>query len=103
MLQLRPSVLLMTYGYRRPPFGVRFAVSYDLGREWIFGDKLTLDARSVTIDAGYPHSVLLPDGSVYLVHYLTLGEGKIQVWGLRFTIDLPDGSHAPPGREIGDG
>ena len=66
----------------------------------MFKPSITVQYPTEKLEA---EQVLLPDGSVYVVHYLTLGEGKIQVWGLRFTIDLPDGSHAPPGREIGDG
>ena len=89
LLQINDYTLLMTYGYRRKPFGVRFAISYDEGDYWLSYTDFTLDGRSTTNDAGYPQAALLPDGSVYVVYYLTLGVGKIQVWGLRFTMDLP--------------
>ncbi|MFI5212907.1 MAG: sialidase family protein [Gemmatimonadales bacterium] len=89
LLLLDSSTVLMTYGYRFPPdsgnpqYGVRYRLSYDLGRSWTDSHEWIVDDRSATIDCGYPQSVLMPDHSVFVVYYVTLEPGKAEVWGRR--------------------
>jgi sialidase-1 len=70
LLRLRDGRLLMTYGYRRPPFGNQARISTDNGQTW--SDSLTLSNDAASIDVGYPSTVELADGSLVTVWYETL-------------------------------
>lgn len=67
LLKLADGRLLMTYGYRREPFGNQARVSDDHGRTW--SEPLTISADGAGIDLGYPATVQLPDGSLLTVWY----------------------------------
>jgi hypothetical protein len=79
LLPLRDGRLLMTYGYRRPPFGVRACLSTDCGETWDLANEVILrmdggtplgQARKVVDgDLGYPTSVQLADGTIFTVYY----------------------------------
>ena len=67
LLLLADGRVLLTYGRRLSPCGVRGMVSHDQGRSWRTDEKLVLVTDSVTRDCGYPSSVQLgrrqhPDG-----------------------------------------
>ena len=63
----------MTYGYRRPPLGVRACLSSDCGKTWDLANEIVLRLDGGTLpeqnrkvadaDLGYPTSVQLADGS----------------------------------------
>ncbi|MBN1138077.1 MAG: exo-alpha-sialidase [Anaerolineae bacterium] len=61
-----PGRLLLSYGYRHPPFGQRACLSDDGGQTW-HGFILRDDAPNA--DLGYPASVELGDGSILTVYY----------------------------------
>ncbi len=67
LLQLRDGRLLLTRGYRREPFGVRYHLSEDDGRTWNAGGILRDDGQSR--DVGYPSTVEYPDGELLTVYY----------------------------------
>jgi hypothetical protein len=67
LLRLKDGALLMTYGRRVEPFGIRGKTSTDHGRSWSSEFILTDDAA--TWDIGYPSSVELADGSLLTVWY----------------------------------
>jgi hypothetical protein len=67
LLRLRNGNLLMTYGYRRAPFGNRARVSEDNGRSWSGPMEISADAASG--DVGYPSTVELPGKSFITVWY----------------------------------
>lgn len=67
LLRLRNGTLLMTYGWRVAPFGIRGKISTDHGRSWSQEFVLTKDAASW--DLGYPSSVELADGTLLTVWY----------------------------------
>jgi len=79
LLPLRDGRLLMTYGYRRPPLGVRACLSADCGKTWDLANEIVLrmdggtskgQSRKVAdADLGYPTSVQLADGSIFSVYY----------------------------------
>lgn len=80
LLPLRDGRLLMTYGYRRPPWGVRACLSRDQGKTWDIQNEIILRMDGGTPegqkskvsdgDLGYPVSVQLEDGSIFTVYYL---------------------------------
>lgn len=67
ILRLRDGRLVMTYGYRRPPFGNQARVSEDHGKTW--SDPITLSDDGLHGDLGYPSSVQLDNGNLLTVWY----------------------------------
>lgn len=67
LLKLKSGHLLMTYGYRRPPFGNQARLSTDHGKTW--SEPVTLSADGAGVDLGYPSTVELNDGSLLTVWY----------------------------------
>lgn len=66
------GAIVLTYGYRNPPIGVRVAFSRGVNLRWcILG---ALESRATHPDTGYPSTVAL-GGSVFLTaYYATVGE-----------------------------
>ncbi len=69
LLRLQDGRLLLSYGYRHTPFGVRAAVSADEGQTWDPKQIWTLRDDGGGTDLGYPHSAQLKDGTVVTVYY----------------------------------
>ncbi|MFK8113882.1 MAG: sialidase family protein [Rubripirellula sp.] len=67
LLRLKDGRLLMTYGYRRKPFGNLARISEDEGATW--SEPLTISADGNGGDLGYPSTVELDDGSLVTVWY----------------------------------
>ena len=67
LLRLRDGRLLMTYGYRRKPFGNRARLSEDEGRTWL--SEMIISADGDSGDLGYPSTVELADGTFLSVWY----------------------------------
>jgi len=67
LTRLRKGRLLMTYGYRRPPFGNEARFSDDHGRTWL--KPMTISGDGAGGDLGYPSTVELEDGSLLTVWY----------------------------------
>lgn len=67
LLRLRDGALLMTYGYRRPPFGNQARLSTDAGKTW--SEPITISADGEGGDLGYPSTVELGDGTLLTVWY----------------------------------
>jgi hypothetical protein len=67
LLRLADGRLLMTYGYRRAPFGNQARISTDEGATW--SEPMTLSADGMGGDLGYPSTAELPDGTLITVWY----------------------------------
>ena len=67
LLRLRDGRLLMSYGYRRPPYGNQARISEDEGRSWSAPLSISLDGRGH--DLGYPSTVQVEDESFVTVWY----------------------------------
>jgi hypothetical protein len=67
LLRLRDDRLLMTYGYRQPPYGNRARISTDHGKTW--SDEIIVSADGLNGDLGYPSTVELADGTLLTVWY----------------------------------
>ena len=70
LLRLRDGRLLMSYGYRRAPFGNQARVSADGGASW--SAPVTISDDGASGDLGYPSTVELPDGILLTVWYESL-------------------------------
>jgi sialidase-1 len=66
LLRLSDGRVLMTYGYRKPPFGNQIRISED-GRNW--SAPMTISDDGASGDLGYPSTVRLIDGTFVTVWY----------------------------------
>jgi sialidase-1 len=67
LLRLRDGRLLMSYGYRRAPFGNQARLSSDDGRTW--SEPVVISDDGAGGDLGYPSTVELPGGELLTVWY----------------------------------
>jgi Neuraminidase (sialidase) len=67
LLSLRDGRMLMTYGYRREPFGNQVRLSKDNGRTW--SEPMTISDDGDAGDLGYPSTIELDDSSLVIVWY----------------------------------
>lgn len=67
LTKLSDGSLLMSYGYRRPPYGNQARISDDHGESW--GEPMTISADGASGDLGYPSTVQLGDGSLLTIWY----------------------------------
>jgi sialidase-1 len=67
LLRLKDGRLLMTYGYRRKPFGNQARISADQGRTW--SEAITVSDDGASGDLGYPSTAELPNGELLTVWY----------------------------------
>jgi sialidase-1 len=74
LLRLRNGNLLMSYGYRRAPFGNQARISKDNGHTWSAPIVISDDAPGG--DVGYPSTVELADGELVTVWYETLARSQ---------------------------
>ena len=68
------GAIVLTYGRREIPFGIRAIVSLDGGRT--FGEEILL-TEAAHGDLGYPSTVELSDGSLYTVYYQKFPEDGV--------------------------
>ncbi|WP_349017722.1 sialidase family protein [Rhizobium sp. 32-5/1] len=61
------SRLVLTYGYRSFPFGIRAVISSDNGTSWTAPLIIRDDGGGP--DLGYPRTVVRPDGKIVAVYY----------------------------------
>ncbi len=64
---LQDGRLLLVYGYRDAPFGIRARVSTDQGQTW--EPEILLRTDGGCHDLGYPRTVQRPDGTVVTAYY----------------------------------
>ena len=77
LTKLRDGRLLMSYGYRRPPFGNQARVSEDAGQTW--SEPLTISSDGEGNDLGYPSTAQLKDGSLVTVWYEKMAGSSLAV------------------------
>lgn len=105
LLRLRDGRVLCTYGYRRPPAGIRAAISDNGGRSWDLANEYVLRDDGGTMasgwsaahrervkdrpvpggsDLGYPVSTQLPDGTIFTIYYITTPDGTTHIAATRW-------------------
>ena len=68
------GTLVLVYGYRDAPFGIRMRTSAEGGRSW--SEEYIVRDDGGTPDLGYPRLVRLNDGTLLAVYYFNQGEGE---------------------------
>lgn len=69
LLALKDGRLLMAYGHRVFPFGIRVCLSQERGDTWDVQNEIVLRYEGADTDLGYPVSLQLDDGRVFVVYY----------------------------------
>ncbi len=77
LLRLKDGRLLMSYGYRRKPYGNQARVSDDHGKSW--SGPMIVSGDGAGHDLGYPSTVQLEDGSLVTVWYEKLAGSTLAV------------------------
>ena len=77
LLRLRDGRLVMSYGYRRVPYGNRARISTDNGKNW--SGEIVLSGDGKGGDLGYPSTVEAGDGTLLTVWYESMAEPKLAV------------------------
>lgn len=67
LLRLGDGTLVMSYGYRRPPFGNHARISKDHGRTW--SEPIVLSSDGAGVDLGYPSTIELSGSKLLTVWY----------------------------------
>ena len=76
LVRLNDARLVVTWGYRAKPYGIRARISKDNGRNWGKVIHLRDDAR--TFDFGYTRSMQRPDGKIVTIYYYTTEKNREQ-------------------------
>lgn len=91
ILQLRDERILITYGYRREPFGHRACLSDD-GITWKHENELIIRDDGSNEDLGYPVSIEIKPNTILTVYYQPdIPKGTIQ------EMKPPDPNRKKPG------
>lgn len=84
LLRLRDGRIVMTYGYRRAPFGNQARVSEDHGQTW--SEPIIISADGTGGDLGYPSTVELGSGELLTIWYETRNSDKAALRMAKWTI-----------------
>ncbi|OJY71209.1 MAG: hypothetical protein BGP16_11515 [Sphingobium sp. 66-54] len=79
LVRLPDGRLVMVYGYRLMPAGIRATVSEDEGKTW--GPELIVRDDGGSWDLGYPNAWVTDDGKVGVIYYFNSKDDKVQVNG----------------------
>ena len=71
LVKLKDGRLVITYGYRAEPYGIRARISKDEGKTW--DDEVVLRTDGGTWDLGYTRTVQRQDGKLVTVYYYNVG------------------------------
>ena len=91
LVKLRDGRLVVTYGFRKAPFGIRARVSDDAGEHW--GEEIILRSDAATWDLGYTRTVQRPDGRMLTVYYYNDAPDKERFIGSTIW-DVPTSNYA---------
>ena len=79
LVQMPDGRLVLVYGYRLAPQGIRARVSEDEGRSW--GRELIIREDGGSWDLGYPNAWAMPNGKVGVIYYFNSKYDPVQVNG----------------------
>jgi hypothetical protein len=77
LVRMGDERLVMIYGYRLPPFGIRAVVSEDEGVTW--GSEIIVRDDGGSWDLGYPNAWLAAPGKVGVIYYFNSKDDPVQV------------------------
>ena len=81
LLRLNSGRILVAYGYRREPFGIRATISEDEGETWAVDREFAVRDDGLHRDLGYPASIQLQDGRILTTYYFHGEDGVRYIGG----------------------
>lgn len=85
MVRTPDGTLVIHYGHRDPPYGLRAVLSRDGGETWF--EPLVLTDDTETLDMGYPRAVVLDDGTILIIFYTNSSEhGERTIDAVRWSV-----------------
>lgn len=84
-LRLADGRVLLSYGYRRPPYGIRARICDPELQHIEDAEEIVLRDDGANGDLGYPNAILLDDGTALVCYYICGADGtrRIDVTALR--------------------
>ena len=74
-LQLRSGKVLLSYGYRKDPYGIRIRVCDGELTDISEPEEIILRDDAPNGDLGYPHAIQLDDGEILVSYYISDPDG----------------------------
>ena len=74
-LQLRSGKVLLSYGYRKDPYGIRIRVCNGELTDISESEEIILRDDAPNGDLGYPHAIQLDDGEILVSYYISDPDG----------------------------
>ncbi len=74
-LKLQSGNVLLSYGYRRPPFGIRAKICSAELDDLEQAPEMILRDDAINGDLGYPHAMQLDDGTIMVSYYISGDDG----------------------------
>lgn len=68
-LRLRSGQVMLTYGYRLPPYGIRAILLDDECANWEEAQEFILREDGLGMDIGYTHAIQLENGQILVTYY----------------------------------
>ncbi len=85
MMLLPDGAVLLSYGRREAPCGIRAVISRDGCRS--FGEEMEI-SKGINGDLGYPSTVMLPDGTLLTVYYKLYGsDNRTSIMYTKWTLE----------------
>jgi hypothetical protein len=78
-LQLASGHVLVVYGYRRAPYGIRAKLCSAELTDLAQAPEIVLRDDAPNGDLGYPHAIQLEDGRILVVYYIATADGIRQI------------------------
>lgn len=78
-LRLKNGQVLLSYGYRREPYGIRARICDPELEHIESGEEIILVDDAPNADLGYPHAIQLEDGTVLVSYYISGNDGVRQI------------------------
>ena len=82
LCRLDDGRILLSYGYRREPYGIRACLSADGGRTYGLSHEIVFRHEGGHGDLGYPYSIQLKDGRVLTAYYYNHKGGDCYIEGV---------------------
>lgn len=80
-LRLPDDRVLLVYGYRRPPFGVRARVLSADCSDYATAEEFIVRDDGGNVDVGYPWAAMMKDGRILVSYYINIGDGPRHIAG----------------------
>jgi hypothetical protein len=86
-LRLKDGRVLLVYGYRHEPFGIRARLLNPDCTNIAEAPEVVIRDDGGNVDLGYPWAALLPDGNILVVYYMNIADGTRHIAGSLLSVE----------------